>query len=124
VFNVWFAKSLQDRLKASKSGVVVNSLHPGFVLTSAIEKIPDDIKEDFRELAEEKAYTMEEGGRFLLQAALQSAEDSEKEKVLKGAFFTVGQVSELSEWAKGDVGQRVQEKLWVRDSHFFHSLYE
>jgi len=114
VFNVWFARALQNRLTAANSNIVVNSVAPGFVYTSFDEKLPEnDLKAKFIELAKEKAYTMEEGGRFLLQAALQSADNSEKEKSLKAAFFNYGQVSELSEFAKGDVGQKVQEKLWV-----------
>ena len=58
---------------------------------------------------------MEEGARFLIQAALQFVDDSDKEKGLRGVFFDYGRVSEVSEFEKGDVGKRVQEKLWVSD---------
>jgi len=104
---------MQDHLGASGSNIIVNSLAPGFVLTSFVPQLPENIREEFVEVAKVKAYNMEEGGRFLLQAALLSAEDSEKEKELKGAFFSIGQISELSEFGKGEVGKKIQQKLWV-----------
>jgi len=115
VFNVWFANSLQNYLAASKSNIVVNSVAPGFVFTSFADTIPEsnDAKAEFLEIAKEKAYTMEEGGRFLIQAALQSAGDSGKEQELKGVFLEYGRVTEVSDFEKGDVGKKVQEKLWV-----------
>jgi len=118
VFNVWFANSLQTYLAASKSDIVVNSVAPGFVFTSFAERIPEsnEAKVGFLEVAKEKAYTMEEGGRFLIQAALQSADDSGKEQELKGVFLEYGRVTEVSEFDKGDVGKKVQEKLWVSNT--------
>jgi len=115
VFNVWFANSLQTYLAASKSNIVANSVAPGFVFTSFADTIPDsnDAKAEFLDIAKGKAYTMEEGGRFLLQAALQSAGDSGKEQELKGVFLEYGRVTEVSDFEKGDVGKKVQEKLWV-----------
>ena len=115
VLNVWFAKSLQKHLTTSQSSIVVNSMAPGFVFTSFVDQIPDssESKAEFIKLGKEKAYTMEEGGRFLIQAALQSAGDIEKEKELKGAFFEYGRATEVSEFVEGDVGKKVQEKVWV-----------
>jgi len=117
VFNIWFANALQDRLTAARSNIVVNSLNPGFVLTNFLEKIPDvNMQNAMRGLANEKAYTAEEGGRFLLQAALEYADDSEKEKAFMGVFFDYGKVTEVSEFGRGEVGKKIQEKLWVSDS--------
>ena len=98
----------------------MNSVAPGFVFTSFAERIPEsnEAKVGFLEVAKEKAYTMEEGGRFLLQAALQSADDSAKEQELKGVFLEYGRVTEVSEFEKGDVGKKVQEKLWVSDTWY------
>ena len=113
VFNIWFAESLQDHLKVSNSDIIVNSLNPGFCISNFQSNLPDDLRKGVEEVARAKAYTTEEGSRFLVQAALSLADDHEKEKTLQGAYFSYGAVSEISDFAKGDVGRKVQRKLWV-----------
>jgi len=119
VFNVWFAKSLQDHLIASNSNIIVNSLAPGLILTSNFAaKLSERVKTEALDLFGAKGYTIEEGSRSLVHAALVSSEDREQEKKLKGVFFSFGKVEEISDFAKGDVGTKVQAKLWVSSCFF------
>ena len=119
MFNVWFAKSLQDHLSASNSDIIVNSLAPGLILTPNFSaKLSERVKTEALDIFGAKGYTIEEGSRSLVHAALVSSEDREQEKKLKGVFFSFGEVEEVSDFAKGDVGTKVQAKLWVSSCFF------
>ena len=119
MFNVWFAKSLQDHLSASNSNIIVNSLAPGVILTSNFAAtLSERVKTEALDIFSAKGYTIEEGSRSLVHAALLSSEDREQEKKLKGVFFNYGKVEEISDFAKGDVGTKVQAKLWVSSCFF------
>lgn len=113
VFNVWFSQSLQDYLKDSKSGIIVNSLSPGLCITNFLSNMPEEHKQAMEEVTKAKAYSAEEGSRFIIQAALALAGDGVKEMTLQGTYFSFGNVKEVSDFAKSEVGKRVQVKLWV-----------
>lgn len=60
------------------------------------------------------ALTAEEGSRQLIYGAL--AED--KDGQMRGAYITAANVAEPSDFVISEVGEKVQERLWVRCSPF------
>ncbi|TFK31455.1 hypothetical protein BDQ12DRAFT_694120 [Crucibulum laeve] len=107
LMNVFFTRALSDRL--GKSPVIVNCVNPGFcrselrrdlfgvklALVWAIEKLI--------------ARTTEQGSRQLVWAAVGGEEDLDK---LRGEYISLQEVHEPSDYALGEEGKVLQERLW------------
>jgi len=74
--------------------------------------MPKDQADVINEYVEEKAYTTEEGSRFLVQAALLYAGNAQAEQDLKGAYFNKGSLEEYNEFIKSDAGRKVEKTIW------------
>ena len=88
-------------------------MDPGFCATNFQYNWPEDVRLAAQDPMKAKAYSTEEGSRFIVQGALELSNDVQEEKKLKGVYFSYGKVQPLNEFATGDTGKRVQQKLWV-----------
>jgi hypothetical protein len=62
------------------------------------------------------AWTAEQGSRNLIYAALAGSDGKEEEPDLHGAYISLFETAEPSEFVLSDKGKEVQEKTWVRSS--------
>ena len=62
------------------------------------------------------ARTAEQGSRSLVWAAIGGDEDKDK---LRGAYISLGQISEASDYVLSEEGKRVQDVLWVSNEPIF-----
>ncbi len=63
-------------------------------------------------------YSTEEGSRQLVWAAVGGGED---EKRLRGGYVSFSEIVEVGDYAMGEAGLKVQEKIWV--SGAFGAIY-
>lgn len=107
-----FARHLQGQLINAKSSIIVNALSPGYSLTNLGSNMP---KEQFEilESVKHKAYTTEQGSRFLVQAALLHAGDVNVEQGLKAAYINRGTVEEPNQLVTSTTGQQFEKTIWV-----------
>jgi len=105
---VFFARALSEKL--SDKRVIVNTVNPGYCLSN--------IRSSFTGLQAwvdwlmEKALarTSEEGSRQLIWAAV-GGEDQLDE--MRGAYISIAQISEASDFVISEDGKVYQDKLWV-----------
>jgi len=105
---VFFARALSEKL--SDKRIVVNTVNPGYCLSN--------IRSSFTGLQAwvdwmmEKALarTSEEGSRQLIWAAV-GGEDQLDE--MRGAYISIAQISEASDFVISEEGKAYQDKLWV-----------
>lgn len=108
VLNVFFTRALNDKLNGKP--VIVNCVNPGYCYSS--------LRKNFKgarawiDWIMEKALarTSEEGSRQLVWAALGG---QDKPDDLRGAYISLAQVAEPSDYVIGAEGQNAQKKLWV-----------
>lgn len=105
---MFFARALSEKL--SDKRVIVNTVNPGYCLSN--------IRSSFTGLQAwvdwlmEKALarTSEEGSRQLIWAAV-GGEDQLDE--MRGAYISIAQISEASDFVISEDGKVYQDKLWV-----------
>jgi len=68
-------------------------------------------------VAKAKAYTTEEGSRFLVQAALLLSDDQEAEQSLRDTYFDSGALTDVSAFSTSEDGQQLQRRVWVSVAH-------
>ncbi|KAL0574644.1 hypothetical protein V5O48_007313 [Marasmius crinis-equi] len=100
-----FMRALQTRLPT----VTCCSVNPGFCKTDLSRHTPAEVIESRREMTATYAYTAEEGSRQLLYAAIG---ERDKEERIRGGYLEYGRISECSDFMLGEVGQRLERKVW------------
>jgi NAD(P)-dependent dehydrogenase (short-subunit alcohol dehydrogenase family) len=107
LLNVLFTRALNDRLH--RKPLIVNSVCPGYCY-SAFRRNFTGLRALFDRLMEMAlARSTEEGSRNLVWAAIGA---EEKKDELRGAFISLAQVSEPSDYVIGEEGKVAEEKLW------------
>ena len=109
--NVFFIRALNERLQTTY--LIANAVNPGYCYSHIRSSFPW-----YKALVDwvmEKALarTAEEGSRNLVWAAVGGKEQEDK---LRGAYISMAQVVEPSDFVIGEEGQGVQDLLWVRPS--------
>ncbi len=66
--------------------------------------------DDFEKREADLAYTTEEGSRQLVYAAVGGADNEEQ---LLGAFISLSEVREVSDYALSKVGRDAEDRIWV-----------
>jgi hypothetical protein len=107
--NVFFVRELTKRLPAN-SPVVVTAVNPGYCKSELRRHLPFVIRIFDRIMEAMLARTTEEGSRQLLWAALGGAG---REFELRGAYVSMANVQEVSDYALSDEGAAVQTRVWV-----------
>lgn len=109
VLNVFFTRALSERLAGKR--VIVNCVNPGYCYSNlrgqfkGLRAVVDWIMERMI------ARTAEEGSRQLVWAAIGEPENPND---LRGAYISLAQVTEASDYVIDEDGQKVENKLWVR----------
>ncbi len=116
--NVFFVRELTKRLPAN-SPVVVTAVNPGYCKSELRRHLPFVIRIFDRIMEAMLARTTEEGSRQLLWAALGGAG---REFELRGAYVSMANVQEVSDYALSDEGAAVQTRVWV--GRYIHSSQE
>jgi NAD(P)-dependent dehydrogenase (short-subunit alcohol dehydrogenase family) len=107
LLNILFARALNDRLH--KKPVIVNSVNPGYCY-SAFRRSFTGVLAFFDGLMEKAlARSTEEGSRTFVWAAIGA---EEKKDELRGAYISLMEVNEPSNFVVGEQGKVAQEKLW------------
>ncbi|KAF8954534.1 short-chain dehydrogenase [Flammula alnicola] len=107
LLNLFFARALNDRLQGQS--LIVNAVNPGFCYSSLSSSLKGPMAVADWIMKKVLARTSEEGSRQLIWAAVGG---EEMEDQLRGAFISLGRVSEASDYVLSKVGQAAQEKLW------------
>jgi len=108
LMNVFFVRELTKRLPAN-SLVVVTAVNPGYCKSELRRHLPFVIRIFDRIMEAMLARTTEEGSRQLLWAALGGAG---REFELRGAYVSMANVQEVSDYALSDEGAAVQTRVW------------
>lgn len=104
MFNAFFVRSLADRTKT----IHVNAVSPGFCMSG----LRRNSGEEYLQMEQDYALTTEEGARHIIFNALWGLGDAEKEPELHGAYTSVSEFQEISDFVLSDVGQKMQSRLW------------
>ena len=110
VFNVWFTRSLASRLPIG-APLTVNVLNPGFC-RSALSKGSSrrGMAWVFHQVQTYLlARSTEVGSRMLLYGALAGTQSE-----MQGRYLNACRVEEESDYAIGEEGSKVEERVWVR----------
>ena len=108
VLNVFFARALSDRL--SDKRIIVNAVNPGYCLSNIRSGLRG--LEAWLDWLMEKALarTSEEGSRQLIWAAVGGEDQLDQ---MRGAYISIAQISEASDFVISEEGNACQDKLWV-----------
>ncbi|KAK0443239.1 hypothetical protein EV421DRAFT_1710192 [Armillaria borealis] len=107
LLNVLFARAFQQRLPPST--ITVNSVNPGLCISNLRSKLPEEYQEANAKQEAELAFTTEEGSRQLVFSAVGGANDEDK---LRGAYISLSEVVEESDFVISEDGKVVQDKIW------------
>ncbi|KAF8958275.1 short-chain dehydrogenase [Flammula alnicola] len=107
LLNIFFARALNDRLQGQS--LIVNAVNPGYCYSSLTSSLKGPRAVADWIMKKVLARTSEEGSRQLIWAAV-GGEDTKDQ--LRGAYISVGRVSEASDYVISEVGKSAQEKLW------------
>jgi retinol dehydrogenase 12 len=111
VNNVFFVRSMANRLSATHPSIVINVVSPGFCESELRRDISQEQLSSLQFAAfDEHRYTAEEGSREILYAALAEVGN---EDALKGKFISHSKVSDVSDFMNGGIGIKMQDAIWV-----------
>ncbi len=113
VLNVFFTRALNERLRGES--VIVNCVNPGYCHSNLSRNMPSIVilLENLSKWI--FARTAEQGSRSLVWAAI-GGDDKNK---LRGAYISLGQVSEASDYVLSQEGKLAQDVLWVSNEPIF-----
>ncbi|KAF9025666.1 short-chain dehydrogenase [Hymenopellis radicata] len=77
------------------------------------------MKEDYAKREEDMAYTTEEGSRQLVYAAVGGADN---EKQLLGAFISLSEVREVSDYALSRAGRDAEDRIWKESLELLNTV--
>ena len=108
VLNIFFARALSDRL--SDKHIIVNTVNPGYCLSNLRSTFTG--LRAWLDWMREKAFarTSEEGSRQLIWAAVGGEDQLDQ---MRGAYISIAQISEASDFVISEEGKACQDKLWV-----------
>ncbi|KAK0186869.1 hypothetical protein F5146DRAFT_935933 [Armillaria mellea] len=107
LLNVLFARAFQQRLPPST--ITVNSVNPGFCISNLRSTLPEEYQAANAKQEAELAFTTEEGSRQLVFSAIGGANNEDK---LRGAYISLSEVVEESDFVISEDGKVVQDKVW------------
>ena len=91
---------------------------PGYCDSDLVRSATGDRLEQYQTQVKQYALTLEEGSRHIVYAALKGLGDSDEERKLNGVFLSVSRVEQVGDFVLSDVGERVQDRLWVSVVYF------
>jgi retinol dehydrogenase 12 len=111
--NIFFTRAFNDRLSPS-SGIIVNTINPGFCVSGLRRTMPDAVVEKVKKDLDAYGYSTEEGSRQLIYGCVgipQGGEDA-----MRGAYIDLtNKVSDegLADWVKDERGLKAHDQIWV-----------
>lgn len=122
VLNMCFVLALSERLSSvSTHTPIVNGVNPGYCYSELRRNLGLIVSVFDWMMEKALARTSEEGGRQLVWAAV-GGEGNEDET--RGAYISACRVEEPSDILLGEEGQKLQNRVWVRDLVSHDSLNE
>lgn len=121
LLNVFFTRAL-NACVSSSAPLIVDTTNPGLCHSELRRDLPQPQRAIFGLVTKMLAFTTEEGSRQLVYAAVGGKEDPSK---MRGAFISMGNVQEVSDFVLSADGGKVQERIWVSVSaipSIFHDL--
>ncbi|KAF8184412.1 hypothetical protein BJ912DRAFT_974756, partial [Pholiota molesta] len=108
LLDILFTRALNERLR--DRSIIVNTVNPGFCISGIRRSLSGFILTFAIWLMEVTlARTAEEGSRQLVWAAIGH---EEKEDELRGAYISLAEVSEPSDFVLSEQGSVAQDKIW------------
>ncbi|KAF9265281.1 NAD(P)-binding protein [Marasmius fiardii PR-910] len=108
-FLLMLIRALQSHLPSSPPIITCCSVNPGLCYSEIRREATGAIAETCRKMEEELARTTEEGSRPILYATIGMRD---KEQELRGAYISLNEVKECSDFILSADGQRLEKKLW------------
>jgi len=107
---VFFTRALNMHLSPS-TPLIVDAVNPGYCYSNLRRSFSLPMKIFDWVMERLLAFTTEEGGRQVVYAAIGGQDDDETR--MRGAYISLSQVREPSEFVLSEEGARVQERIWV-----------
>lgn len=109
MLNILFVRALNARI-ASIVPLIVDTPNPGLTVSELRRDLPQPYKAMMGLAEKALAFTTEEGSRQLVYASVGGEEDPNK---MRGAFISMGDVQEVSDFVLSKEGGISQERIWV-----------
>ncbi|KAF5323689.1 hypothetical protein D9619_012885 [Psilocybe cf. subviscida] len=109
LFNVLFVRALAERFSFSTNSVIVDCVNPGFCASELRRGLNPLLRLGDKLFVALVARTTEEGSRQLVYAALGGKRDERK---LHGAYISLSEIREPSDFVLSEDGRRAQERFW------------
>ncbi|KIY65833.1 short-chain dehydrogenase [Cylindrobasidium torrendii FP15055 ss-10] len=106
LIELFYTRSLQAHV-GKDAPLVVTCLNPGFCYSSLRRDVTGPMKDKFEAQEKEYAYTTEEGSRQLVFGAVGGDPDE-----LKGEYFSMCKVREVSDYALSEEGFKAERRFW------------
>ena len=109
VLNVFYVRELTKKLPAN-SPIIVTSVNPGYCKTQLARSLPFATRLRMMIMAALLGRTAEQGSRQLVWAAVGGAS---REFELRGAYVSMADIGEVSDYVLSDDGAVAQKRIWV-----------
>ncbi|KIY62167.1 NAD(P)-binding protein [Cylindrobasidium torrendii FP15055 ss-10] len=106
LIELFYTRSLQAYI-GQDAPLVVTCLNPGYCYSNFRANAPPGVKQGLEDLEKEYAYTTEEGSRQLVFGAV-----NDDPEALKGQYFSMCKVREVSDYALSDEGWSMERRFW------------